>query len=251
MPRIKPAPGDRRRAFRKTLRRADQEKFDELPELIDDPRPNVDRHDQVGTLTRELRPPTGQADYRGSEWFEELAEALGPKRWFFHKAVHFVELYPTKKDLGELKALGADWSRVWLSFAIHDRQERHALLREAASEDWTIPPLCFTKHERGPAPSPRAGCWRRLPPGRWGSRVCPRQLARLTQPLLDFDAASWRKIKGARWKEFIKDCAGPDRDALLELLRSAEAAARATTAAAAAMAKEVGGLRARARAARK
>ncbi len=138
MPKIRPASDEERRAFRKTLTPLQRPQFDELAELVGRPRQDLDWYHRVGRLTAGLRPPPGEADYHGRAWFGGLSLALGPGRWLFHKTVRFAELYPTAKDLRELKALGVDWSRLTLSFAIKDPKERLALLAEALEGGWTI-----------------------------------------------------------------------------------------------------------------
>ncbi len=174
MPKIQPTSADERQAFRRTLSPAHHQVFDRLAALIDAPRQDLDWYHAVGRLTAELRPDAARGGYHGAAWFVGLAGALGPRRWFFHKAARLVELYPTDEALQKLKCLGADWTRVSLSFAVARAKERHAFLREAVREGWTIPRFRYALQERFPTPSRGVGGRRRHAPGRWGSegRAC-------------------------------------------------------------------------------
>ena len=150
MPKIRPASDEERRTFRKTLTPRRRPQFDELAELIGRPRQDLDWYHRVGCLTIGLQPLPGEADYHGRAWFGGLSRALGPGRWLFYKAVRFAQLYPAAKALRELNALGVDWSRLTLSFAIKDPKERLDLLTEALEDGWTISRFHFEAKRRHP-----------------------------------------------------------------------------------------------------
>ena len=179
----------------------------------------------MGQLTTKLRPPTDESNYHGSHWFIALSKALGPRRWLFHKAVHFVQLYPTKKAPEEQKDIGVDWTRVFLSFSIRDAKKRHALLREASRKGWTIPAFQLVMLDRSLSPQPGIGGRPRHTPGHWGPAVCLRQMKRLIEGLMAFYAGSWKHIEPAQWRQFVKKCAKPEQEELLKLLTSTEDAA--------------------------
>ena len=216
VPRIKPAPDQQMTAFQSRLPARLRGAFRKLAALIKRPVQDLDWYHDVGRLTRELRQPGEPGSCM------RLAAALGPGLWFFRKAAHFVRLYPTKPELDELKKIGAVWTWVYLSFPVHDRKKRHALLREAVEERWTIPHFRYVLQERGLAPQPGVGGRKRRTPDRWGPRVCLRRMRGLIQAVLDFHAETWTHVTAAQWRKFARDCDGPEREALLELLKSAE-----------------------------
>ena len=156
MAKIQPTSGDVRRRYRRTLPGPEQRRaFDELGRLIDSPRDDLAWHHEVGTLVGQLRPE----GWRGSQWVRRLAEALGPSPELLAKARRFAQLYPTQKDVRELEAMGVNWTRLYVAFAVPGRRDRHALLRRAVRERWTDQQLRFTVQERShskPGAVPRA-----------------------------------------------------------------------------------------------
>jgi hypothetical protein len=74
VPHIKPASDKERQSFRSKLLPGLRRVFDDLAELIDNPRPGLKWRHRVGWLANKLRP----SEARGTGWATGLVEALGP-----------------------------------------------------------------------------------------------------------------------------------------------------------------------------
>jgi hypothetical protein len=148
VPKIHPAPADRRKAYRADLPARRLRAFDALARLIDDPRQDLAWYHAVGRRVRALRPGPGQPT---AGWSARLAAALGPNTSLLRKAALLVRLYPDESAPRELEAAGADWSRMVLSFSVPDERKRRALLRRACREGWTIPRFRFEVQQRFPS----------------------------------------------------------------------------------------------------
>jgi hypothetical protein len=149
VPRIKPARSEQRKAFRRKLPPGLRNAFNKLARLIDNPRRDLDWYHRVGLLTRRLC-PRDRPGYHGQRCLFKLAEVLGPQQWMLRKAVRFVELYPTKKAVRELKRRRVGWTRLKLSFPIRDARKRLALLTEAVRKRWSIARFRFEAQRRHP-----------------------------------------------------------------------------------------------------
>jgi hypothetical protein len=230
VPKIHPAPPDRRNAFRADLPARRRRDFDALARLIDDPRQDLQWYHAVGRRVRALRPAPGQPR---AGWAGRLAAALGPNPSLFRKAALFVRLYPEESALRKLEALGADWSRMFLSFSVPNRKARHALLREGRREGWTIPRFRFEVQQRFPSARRGVGGRPRRTPDRYGPEVCVRELGRLSRRWLDFFAHAWEGVAAEEWGRFVAACLGEERELLTGNLEEAEDALTKLAAAAA------------------
>jgi hypothetical protein len=190
----------------------------------------------VGQLVLRLRPEGP----RGSQWARGLAEALGPSPGLLAKARRFAQLYPARKDVAELEAMGVNWSRLDFAFAVPDKRDRHALLREAVSERWTDQRLRFTVQERSHSKRGGVGGKPRRPVTSHGPEVTLRELERQCRRWLAFHEGAWQGLKGRDWARFVRSWPREDLDTLLRLLSRADGAlkevARACRAARAALA---------------
>jgi hypothetical protein len=245
--KIQPTSKDVRRRYRETLPGARQRRaFEELGRLIDSPRDDLAWHHRVGELVGRLRPQGP----RGSQWVRGLAEALGPSPELLAKARRFAQLYPTPRDVRELEAMGVNWSRLYIAFAVPDKRDRHALLRRAVRERWPDQRpdqrLRFTVQQRSHSKRGGVGGRPRRPVTGHGPEVTLRELERQCRRGLAFHEGAWQKVKDQDWRLFVRGWAREDLDALVRLLSSADGAltevARACRAARAALA----GLRQRA-----
>jgi hypothetical protein len=241
--KIQPTSEGDRRKYRETLPGERQRRaFDELGRLIDGPRDDLPWRHRVGELVGRLRPegPRGSQSTRG------LAEALGPSPGLLAKARRFAELYPKREDVQELEAVGVNWTRLYLAFAVPDKRDRHALLREAVRERWTDQQLRFTVQQ--PSHSKRGGVGGR--PRRrvasHGPEVTLRELGRQCRRWLDFHEQAWRGVKEQDWVRFVRSWPREDLDDLERLLGSAEEALKEVAAACRAARADLAGLRRRA-----
>jgi len=181
--KIQPTSGDVRRRYRRTLPGPEQRRaFDELGRLIDSPRDDLPWHHRVGELVGRLRPES----WRGTRWTVGLAEALGPSPELLAKARRFAQLYPTQEAVRELEAMGVNWTRLYISFAVSDQEKRHALLRRAVDEGWSNQQLRFTVQQRFPSRRRGVGGRPRRPVTSHGPEVTLRELGRQCRRWLDF-----------------------------------------------------------------
>jgi hypothetical protein len=64
--------------------------------------------------------------------------------------LRFAKGYLRRAAVRQLEELGADWTMLQLTFAVRDRQERHALLAQAVRERWSPERLRFEVQQRHP-----------------------------------------------------------------------------------------------------
>jgi hypothetical protein len=240
--KIKPTSRDVRRQFRRTLPGPEQRRaFDELGRLIDSPRDDLPWHHKVGVLVGRLR-PEGQ---RGTRWSRGLAEALGPSPELLAKARRFAELYPTQEAVRKLEAMRVNWTRLYISFAVSDREKRHALLRRAVDEGWSDQRLRFTVQERSRSRRGGVGGRPRHRLARHGPEVTVRELERQCRRWLDFHEQAWQGVKDRDWVQFVRGWPGEDLDRLVQLLRNTDGALKEVAAACRAARAALTGLRQR------
>jgi hypothetical protein len=118
--------------------------------------------------------------------------------------LRFTELYPGKADFAVLEEMRVNWTRLYFSFAVPDREARHALLREAVAKNWSDEDLRLTIQQR--FPSKRAGVGgrpRREITGH-GPEVALRELGRRCKDLTAYHDAVWSAVKKAEWKRLVK-----------------------------------------------
>lgn len=72
---------------------------------------------------------------RGGHWRARVAELVGCSTSTLTKALQFRRAYE-KEDLPALEELGVGWSRLTVSLAIANAQQRLLLLRKARDEKW-------------------------------------------------------------------------------------------------------------------
>ena len=243
MAKIQLTSKDVRRRYRRTLPGERQRRaFDELGRLIDGPRDDLAWHHRVGQLVGRLRPEGP----RGTRWLRGLAEALGPSRDLLAKVRRFAELYPSRQDVAELEAMGVNWSRLYVAFAVPDKRDRHELLREAVRERWTDQQLRFAVQQRFPSKRGGVGGRPRRPVTSHGPEVTVRELGRQCRRWLGFHGQAWQGVKGRDWRLFVRSWPREDLDALLRLLSSADGALKEVAGACRAARAALAGLRQRA-----
>jgi hypothetical protein len=226
--KIQPTSEAVRRRYRETLPGERQRRaFDELGRLIDSPRDDLAWHHNVGELVRRLR-PEGR---RGTQWSRGLAEALGPSRDLLAKARRFAQLYPTRRDVRELKGMGVNWTRLYFAFAVPDKRVRHALLRRAVRERWPDQRLRFAVQQRSHSKRGGVGGRPRRPVTVHGPEVTVRELGRQCRRWLAFHQQAWQGVKGRDWRLFVRGWPGEDLDRLVQLLRNTDEALKEVAAA--------------------
>jgi hypothetical protein len=221
--KIQPTPEAVRQKYRDQLPgRKQQRAFDALVRLIDHPQDDLAWHHEVGIRVGILRP----GHRRGSHWSGRLAEALGPSRELLEKSLRFTELYG-EEDIPALEGMGVNWTRLYFSFAVPDREARHALLREAIANRWSDADLRLTVQERFPSKRRGVGGRPRREITGHGPEAALRELGRRCRDLAAYHAAAWAKVKGQEWKRLVKGWPASDRTKLRDLLADTDAAAQA------------------------
>ena len=219
MAKIQPTSRDVRRRYRETLPGERQRQaFDELGHLIDSPRDDLPWHHRVGELVGRLRPER----WRGTRWTRRLAKALGPSPQLLVKTRRFTQLYPTRQDVAKLEAMGVNWTRLYFSFAVPNKRDRHALLRRAVRERWSDQQLRFTVQQRFPSKRRGVGGRPRREFSSHGPEVTLRELGRQCRRWLDFHEQAWQAVKGRDWAGLVRGWPVGDLDDLVQLLRSTD-----------------------------
>ena len=243
MAKIQPTSGDVRRRYRRALPGERQRRaFDELGRLIDSPRDDLAWYHRVGQLVGGLRPEVP----RGTRWARRLSEALGPSPDLLAKARRFAELYPAREAVRELEAMRVNWTRLYISFAVSDREKRHALLRRAVRERWSDQQLRFTVQQRFPSKRRGVGGRPRREFSSHGPEVTLRELGRQCRRWLAFHEGAWQKVKGRDWRLFVRSWPREDLDRLVQLLRNTDGALKEVAGACRAARAALAGLRQRA-----
>ncbi len=231
MPRSKKPSAEARRQFRDALPAPLRPDFDRLVRHADTPPDGVAWYHQLGTLVRHLRGAGDAGPLRAAGGLKRLSEAVGVADSLLQKAGRFADLYPRKRDLRGVVGLGVDWTRLWLSFPVGDREERHALLLEAVADGWDQDSLRFEVQRRHP--TGRRGVGGRKPRAAegHGPEVTLRQLVLAGKSWLSLYKGAWSRISRADWERLL---AGRPAEAarFRELIRDAgetiEALARAS-----------------------
>jgi hypothetical protein len=240
--KIQPTSRDVRWRYRETLLGERQRRaFDELGSLIDSPQDDIAWHHEVGALVGRLRPEVP----RGSQWTRRLSEALGPSPDLLAKAGRFAELYPTRRDVRELEAMGVNWTRLYFAFAVPGRRDRHALLRRAVHERWSDQQLRFAVQQRSDSKRGGVGGRPRRPVTSHGPEVTLRELERQCRRWLDFHEQAWQGVKERVWRLFVRSWPREDLDRLVRLLRNTDEALKEVAAACRAVRAALAGLRQR------
>jgi hypothetical protein len=204
MPRSKKPSGQARRRFLHDLPAELQRPFDELVGYVANPPDGLRWYHQLGILVRRLRGAGGDAGpLRGAGGFKALSDAVGVADSLLRKAARFADLYPRKRDLREVTDLRVDWTRLWLSFCVAGREERHALLRQAVAGGWDQDTLRFEVQQRHP--TGRRGVGGRKPKGAQGHgpEVTLRQLVLAAKNWLSLYAGAWSMIGRRDWERLL------------------------------------------------
>jgi hypothetical protein len=127
--------------------------------------------------------------------------------------------------------MGVNWSRLYFAFAVPDKRDRHALLREAVREEWPNQRLRFTVQQRFPTRRGGVGGRPRHRVASHGPEVTLRELGRQCRRWLAFHEQAWQGVKGRDWVRFVRGWPGEDLDRLVQLLRSADGARKEVAAA--------------------
>jgi hypothetical protein len=217
MAKIHPASPEARADYRKQLPGGLRSMFDALVALIDSPRDDLAWHAQLGRLIGELQQDNPEAAH-GKGWFKGLSEALGTGDSLLTRAYRFsLEYNPAQ--VRRLEKMGVNWSRLVLSFAVHNRAQRHALLREALEGNWTDRQLRSEVQQR--YPTKRAGIGGRpkrdSPP--MGPEPALHELGRRCQHWLEFRKHTWAKLKPSDWKKLVRTWPAAERTKLQQLLQ--------------------------------
>jgi hypothetical protein len=221
--RIQPTSDALRQKYRQTLPGPKQHQaFDALARLIDDPRDDLAWHHAVGVRVAKLRPDQPH----GTRWVPQLAEALGPSKELLAKSLRFTELYPGEEDIAALVKMGVNWTRLYFSFAVPDRTERHALLDEAVAKRWSDTDLRFAVQQRFHSKRRGVGGRPRRKLTGHGPEVALRELGRRCKDLAAYHAAVWAALKKAEWKRLVKGWPAAEREKLRDLLADTDAAAQ-------------------------
>jgi hypothetical protein len=133
-------------------------------------------------------------------------------------------LYPTQEAVRELEAMGVNWTRLYISFAVSDPEKRHALLDRAVNKRWSNQRLRFTVQERSRSKRGGVGGRPRRRVASHGPEVTLRELGRQCRRWLDFHEQAWQGVKDRDWARFVRSWPREDLDDLLRLLGSAEEA---------------------------
>jgi hypothetical protein len=223
MAKIQLAPEEVRREYRASLRQPGQRAaFDRLVRLLSDPRDSLAWHHEVGTLVRQFRPE----DPRGTQWSRKLADALGPSPELLEKSLRLTELYPTTEDFQELEGMGVNWTRLYFSFVVADREDRHALLRQAVRERWTDRQLRLTIQQRYPSKRRGVGGRKRRAVTGHGPEVALREMERQSRAWAENHAGSWEAVKEKEWARLVRQWPAGDRARLRQLLKATAAAVK-------------------------
>ena len=215
MAKIKPTSAAVRRQYRDKLPGPKQRgAFDQLARLIDDPRADLVWHYQVGTLVRQLRPE----DRRGTQWSRKLAEGLGPSRELLEKALRFAELYPSEKSVRKLENMNVNWSSLYRVFMVRDENERHALLRRAASERWNDQELRQTIQREYPSKRKGLGGRPRRSITCHGPEVALCAMGRLSRIWTASYEGYWSELAEKDWKQLEPSWPATEREKLRNLL---------------------------------
>jgi hypothetical protein len=219
--KIIPASDEARRAFRDSLKTHSQKTaFDALVRLVAAPRGDLGWHHEVGRRITEVIPAEVG---RGSGWFDRLSKALGPSPSMLRKAARFVALYPDAAGLRPLEAMGVDWTRLELTFAVADEAQRHALLHKALRERWAGQDFRLEVQRRVPSRRGGVGGRPRNRPAPHGPEVTLRELERRSRQWTEFHAGAFSRLTPRDWRAFVRRCAGAEGGRLQELVREAAA----------------------------
>jgi hypothetical protein len=223
VPKIRLAPEQERLAFRRRLASAQGQAFDGLVKLVADPRPDLDWHHRLGNFVRRLRLQdiSGRGQVRS---LDDLAGALGVSPALLQKSLRFADEYPRRAAVRQLEELGADWTRLMLTLAVPDRQERHALLTQAVREGWSSERLRYEVQKRHPTGRRGVGGPTPRNPQALDPELTLRKLERLSQGWRRHYEHARSAVKRENWRRMVRDWPPERRDTLDKLLDEAEVA---------------------------
>jgi hypothetical protein len=156
---------------------------------------------------------------------ERLAEALGSSTELLRKAGRFAVLYDKRGDVQKLERMKVTWTQLYFSFAVPRRQDRHKLLREAVTNNWTDKDLRLRVQEH--IGSKRGGMGGRptRTPERFGPEMTLWELERLSRKWTVLLEEARSSFRGSEWKKFARSASKDER--LGELLLKVESAVKA------------------------
>jgi hypothetical protein len=221
MAKIRPPSPDKTRQYRGKLPSNQRRPFDALVRLIDAPRGDLPWHHEVGRLAGQLRSEPAP----GTTW-SDLAEALGLSEEVLQKSMRFAWEYPAPKDFQELEEAGVDWTRLYIAFAVRDRQKRHALLRRAARENWPNPRLRAAIQQRFPTGRVGIGGRPRRKREGLGPEAALRELQRQGRQWLELYEQAWLPVGDDQWARLVERWPAKEVEKLVELLEGADETAR-------------------------
>jgi hypothetical protein len=115
---------------------------------------------------------------------------------------------------------------LYFSFAVPDREARHALLDEAIVNRWSDADLRFAVQQRYPSKRRGVGGRPRRKLTGHGPEVALRELGRRCRDLAAYHAAAWSAVKKAEWRRLVKGWPESEKQKLRDLLADTDAAAR-------------------------
>jgi hypothetical protein len=208
-----PAGSQKRVPFRASLPRNQRATLDALARLVNNKRATLDWYHELGRLVCKLRQESGEQ----GTWWTTLGESLRYSASLLRRTARFAEIYPTKREIQELKEMGVTWTMLWLTFSIQDETHRHEVLRQAISENWAIPKLKaevsrqFPSKRRGVGGRPRKV-------ESYDPETNLRTLDRKSREWLGFYDAAWAKTKQTDLKPLLKSGDRPEREKIRGLI---------------------------------
>jgi hypothetical protein len=213
---IKTKPGLRKRRsdFRSTLEPKPQQLFDQLCKHIRQKRLCLAWYHKLGMLIENLIPEGVEKEGR-IKWMEKPAGTLGVSPSLLQKAVRFYEEYPSHLEVEELQRMGADWTKLYLSFAVADKKARHKLLSDSIFLGWTAREQRYEVQRQYPSKRRGVGgrCSKQLTT--FGPANTLRRMKRMTNHWLKFHYQVWNQ---EGWKGLLHDWAPESRAKLKNLM---------------------------------
>jgi hypothetical protein len=114
-----------------------EQALDGLRSLLRETYHDLRWHHRVGQLVQSFRGNGDRFAY-GQGWMRRLSDQLKCSGTLLTKSLAFAEEFPNEREVGQLERIGISWSHLVASLTFPDRSQRLQLLREAASNEWTV-----------------------------------------------------------------------------------------------------------------
>jgi hypothetical protein len=122
--------------------------------------------------------------------------------------------------------MGVNWTRLYFSFVVAEREDRHALLREAVSEGWSDKDLRLTIQQRYPSNRRGVGGRKRRAVQSHGPEAALREMERQSRAWAEHHAGSWEAVKEKEWARLVRQWPAGDRAKLRQLLKNTATAVK-------------------------